>query len=130
MVCCKRTTRPTAYVGRSYRFGGFVPVCNVHHLRNSDVIVVCCAFAIFPRAIAYLNQFLDEDKRISHIMWDMHRTAKSRDGNVLRTLNEIGVRGMTQVGFFHAGPDLHCNRLRTPNTTVGGVPYGAGFPGA
>ena len=44
--------------------------------------------------IKYLNQFLTSDKRIIHIAWDMAKCAKSKDGNVLKVLDEIASNAM------------------------------------
>lgn len=57
----------------------------------------------------------------------MHRTAKSKDGNVLQTLSEIGKRAMMRTGFFHAGPELYSNNRREDGSgpAVGGIGYGS-----
>mmetsp|Transcript_3378 Transcript_3378/g.8350 ORF Transcript_3378/g.8350 Transcript_3378/m.8350 type:complete len:1071 (+) Transcript_3378:2-3214(+) len=79
----------------------------------------------FTASIDYLNQFLSDSEKIDHTPWDMHRTAKSKDGNVLQTLSEIGKRAMMRTGFFHAGPELYCNRLRGDDSAplIGGIGY-------
>jgi hypothetical protein len=73
-------------------------------------------------APSYLNQFLSEQRKIEHTPWDMHRTAKSKDGNVLESLSQIGKRAMMRTGFFHAGPELNCNRIHDDGApTIGGI---------
>jgi len=58
-----------------------------------------------------------------------HRTSKLKHGNVLAKLEEIARRGMMQTGFFHAGPELEVNRLRSAEISdevgvdIGGVNY-------
>ncbi|KAL8372428.1 hypothetical protein RB595_001975 [Gaeumannomyces hyphopodioides] len=57
----------------------------------------------YTKAIAYLNQFLPEDKRIFHKAWDMSRAAKSRDQDVIGILEGIAEDVVTTTGFFHNG---------------------------
>ncbi len=82
-------------------------------------------------SLRYLNQFLPAPQRIIQIAWDMARCAKSRDGNVLQTLDEIAQLAMRETGFFHAGPRLAGNILRPgiPADAVGGVDYSSDRPG-
>jgi hypothetical protein len=82
----------------------------------------------FASTMTYLNQFLGPSHQIRHIAWDMHRTKKSRDGNVLARLNDIANSSMKETGFFHAGPMLQCNRLNPGigHDAVGGLPYAPG----
>ena len=54
----------------------------------------------FTNAINYLNQFLPSDKKIIHKAWDMSRAAKSRDQDVIRTLESIAESVVTATGFF------------------------------
>lgn len=57
----------------------------------------------YTNAIKYLNQFLPGDKKIIHKAWDMSRAAKSRDQDVIGTLEDIAEEVMTTTGFFHNG---------------------------
>jgi phosphatidylinositol 3,5-bisphosphate 5-phosphatase len=68
----------------------------------------------YTNAINYLNQFLPADKKIYHNAWDMSRAAKSPDGNVMGTLEEIAKEVMQQTGFFHNG-DGHTTPIRMQN---------------
>jgi phosphatidylinositol 3,5-bisphosphate 5-phosphatase len=57
----------------------------------------------FTNAINYLNQFLPNDKKIIHKAWDMSRASKSRDQDVIGTLESIAEEVVTTTGFFHNG---------------------------
>ncbi|PBP21894.1 SacI domain-containing protein [Diplocarpon rosae] len=57
----------------------------------------------FTNAIKYLNQFLPVDKKIIHKAWDMSRASKSRDQDVIGTLENIAEEVVTTTGFFHNG---------------------------
>jgi hypothetical protein len=57
----------------------------------------------FTNAINYLNQFLPNDKKIIHKAWDMSRASKSRDQDVIGTLENIAEDVVTTTGFFHNG---------------------------
>ncbi len=57
----------------------------------------------YTNAINYLNQFLPREHRIIHKAWDMSRAAKSRDQNVIGTLESIAESVVTTTGFFHNG---------------------------
>lgn len=57
----------------------------------------------FTNAINYLNQFLPADKKIIHKAWDMSRASKSRDQDVIGTLESIAEEVLTTTGFFHNG---------------------------
>jgi phosphatidylinositol 3,5-bisphosphate 5-phosphatase len=57
----------------------------------------------FTNAINYLNQFLPEDKKIIHKAWDMSRASKSRDQDVIGTLENIAEEVLTTTGFFQNG---------------------------
>lgn len=83
----------------------------------------------FADSMTYLNQFLEPKEQIRHIEWDMHRTKKSKDGDVIQRLIDIGASGMKETGFFHAGPELEVNKVRPGvdnRTAVGGIGYGGG----
>lgn len=60
----------------------------------------------YSNAITYLNQFLPEDKRIRYKAWDMSRASKSRDQDVIGTLDSIAEDVMDSTGFFHNGGDF------------------------
>lgn len=57
----------------------------------------------YTDAINYLNQFLPEDKKIIHRAWDMSRASKSRDQDVIGTLEAIAEDVMHVTGFFRNG---------------------------
>ncbi|KAK4230016.1 SacI homology domain-containing protein [Podospora fimiseda] len=68
----------------------------------------------YTKAINYLNQFLPKDKKIIHRAWDMSRAAKSRDQDVIGTLESIAEDVVTTTGFFHNG-DGHTSPIRVQN---------------
>lgn len=57
----------------------------------------------YTNAIAYLNQFLPEDKKIKYKAWDMSRASKSRDQDVIGTLESIAGDVMATTSFFRNG---------------------------
>ena len=57
----------------------------------------------YTNAINYLNQFLPEDKKIRYKAWDMSRASKSRDQDVIRTLESLAEDVLTTTGFFRNG---------------------------
>ena len=57
----------------------------------------------YTDAITYLNQFLPEGKKIMYRAWDMSRASKSRDQDVIGTLESIAEDVMTSTGFFRNG---------------------------
>ncbi|RPB04274.1 hypothetical protein L873DRAFT_1799772 [Choiromyces venosus 120613-1] len=57
----------------------------------------------FTQAINYLNQFLPTEKKIRYIAWDMSRASKSRDQDVIETLETIAENVLNTTGFFHNG---------------------------
>ncbi|KAH7349353.1 polyphosphoinositide phosphatase [Plectosphaerella cucumerina] len=57
----------------------------------------------FTNSVNYLNQFLPEDRKILYKAWDMSRAAKSRDQDVIGTLESIAETVVTTTGFFHDG---------------------------
>ncbi|KAK5657704.1 hypothetical protein OQA88_2776 [Cercophora sp. LCS_1] len=68
----------------------------------------------YTRAIEYLNQFLPAKHKIIHRAWDMSRAAKSRDGDVISTLESIAEDVVTTTGFFQNG-DGHTTPIRLQN---------------
>jgi phosphatidylinositol 3,5-bisphosphate 5-phosphatase len=68
----------------------------------------------YTRAIEYLNQFLPDKHKIIHRAWDMSRAAKSRDQDVIGTLESIAEDVVTTTGFFHNG-DGHTAPIRVQN---------------
>lgn len=62
--------------------------------------------AEFSAAIDYLNQFLPGGKQILYTAWDMSRASKSKGGDVIGNLEEIGEDMLSKTGFFHNGFDL------------------------
>ncbi|KKY28302.1 putative polyphosphoinositide phosphatase fig4 [Phaeomoniella chlamydospora] len=59
----------------------------------------------FTTCIAYLNQFLPLDRKILYKAWDMSRASKSRDQDVIGTLEDIGEEIIPITGFFQNGTD-------------------------
>ncbi|KAI1824509.1 SacI homology domain-containing protein [Xylaria intraflava] len=57
----------------------------------------------YTNAINYLNQFLPEEHKIIHKAWDMSRASKSRDQDVIGTLESIAESVVTRTGFFQNG---------------------------
>ncbi|KAI1818345.1 SacI homology domain-containing protein [Poronia punctata] len=57
----------------------------------------------YTNAINYLNQFLPDEHKIIHKAWDMSRAAKSRDQDVIGTLESIAEAVVTKTGFFRNG---------------------------
>jgi len=70
--------------------------------------------AEYTKAIDYLNQFLPSEKKLIHRAWDMSRAAKSRDQDVIGTLEAIAEEVVTTTGFFHNG-DGHTSPIRVQN---------------
>ncbi|KAJ9155115.1 Polyphosphoinositide phosphatase [Pleurostoma richardsiae] len=68
----------------------------------------------YTRAVAYLNQFLPEGRRIIYRPWDMSRAAKDRHQDVIGTLEDIAEGVVTTTGFFHNG-DGHEAPCRVQN---------------
>ncbi|KAK2745411.1 phosphatidylinositol-3,5-bisphosphate 5-phosphatase [Myotisia sp. PD_48] len=59
----------------------------------------------YTNAVKYLNQFLPEDKKLIYRAWDMSRASKSRDQDVIGTLESIANDIIPKTGFFHNGQD-------------------------
>lgn len=59
--------------------------------------------AEYTNAIHYLNQFLPARRKIIHKAWDMSSAAKSRDQDVIGTLESIAESVLKTTGFFHDG---------------------------
>lgn len=59
----------------------------------------------YTLAIGYLNQFLPQDKQILYHAWDMSRASKSRDGDVIGSLEGIAADIIPKTGFFQNGND-------------------------
>lgn len=68
----------------------------------------------YTRAIDYVNQFLPVNRKIIHQAWDMSRAAKSRDQDVIGTLETIAENVVRTTGFFHNG-DGHTSPIRVQN---------------
>lgn len=68
----------------------------------------------FTQAINYLNQFLPAGKQIHYIAWDMSRASKSRDQDVIETLETIAENVVSTTGFFHNGSSdgIHLPKLQ------------------
>lgn len=59
----------------------------------------------YTLAVNYLNQFLPKDKQILYHAWDMSRASKSRDGDVIGSLEAIAEDILPKTGFFQNGND-------------------------
>ncbi|KAI9874183.1 MAG: phosphatidylinositol-3,5-bisphosphate 5-phosphatase [Pleopsidium flavum] len=68
----------------------------------------------YTNAIRYLNQFLPDDNKITYRAWDMSRAAKSRDQDVIGTLESIAEEVLGTTGFFRNG-DEHINTPKLQN---------------
>ncbi|KAL2819217.1 SacI homology domain-containing protein [Aspergillus granulosus] len=68
----------------------------------------------YTNAIQYLNQFLPTDKKLIYKPWDMSRAAKSRDQDVIGTLEDIAGEIIPKTGFFKNGRDAESG-LRVQN---------------
>ena len=60
----------------------------------------------YTNCINYLNQFLPKGKKIIHKAWDMSRASKSRDQDVIGTLEGIADDVVAATGFFHNGDGI------------------------
>lgn len=60
----------------------------------------------YTNAITYLNQFLPDGKKIIYKAWDMSRASKSRDQDVIGTLEDVASDIIPKTGFFQNGDDL------------------------
>ncbi|KAJ5722331.1 Polyphosphoinositide phosphatase [Penicillium malachiteum] len=60
----------------------------------------------FTNAVEYLNQFLPADKKLIYKAWDMSRAAKSRDQDVIQTLEGIAGDIIPKTSFFINGADV------------------------
>ncbi|ETI20860.1 hypothetical protein G647_07203 [Cladophialophora carrionii CBS 160.54] len=56
-------------------------------------------------AVNYLNQFLPKDKQILYHAWDMSRASKTRDQDVIGSLEAIAEDILPRTGFFQNGND-------------------------
>ncbi|KAI1610784.1 phosphatidylinositol-bisphosphatase [Exophiala viscosa] len=59
----------------------------------------------YTTAVNYLNQFLPKDKQILYHAWDMSRASKSRDGDVIGSLEAIAEDILPKTSFFQNGND-------------------------
>ncbi|KAJ5227372.1 Polyphosphoinositide phosphatase [Penicillium citrinum] len=60
----------------------------------------------FTNAVEYLNQFLPPEKKLIYKAWDMSRASKSRDQDVIQTLEGIAGDIIPKTGFFKNGNDV------------------------
>lgn len=66
----------------------------------------------YLNAITYLNQFLPDDKKIVYHAFDMSRASKSRDQDVIGSLEAIADRFVPQTGIFQNGNNDDSMRLQ------------------
>jgi hypothetical protein len=59
----------------------------------------------YTTAVAYLNQFLPDKRKIIYHAWDMSRASKSRDQDVIGELETIAEDILPKTGFFQNGND-------------------------
>lgn len=59
----------------------------------------------YTTAVNYLNQFLPKDKQILYHAWDMSRASKSRDQDVIGSLEAIAEEILPKTGFFQNSND-------------------------
>jgi phosphatidylinositol 3,5-bisphosphate 5-phosphatase len=59
----------------------------------------------YTNAVTYLNQALPKDKKIIYHAWDMSRASKSRDQDVIGSLESIGEDIIPRTSFFQNGND-------------------------
>ncbi|MCJ1477734.1 phosphatidylinositol-3,5-bisphosphate 5-phosphatase [Lambiella insularis] len=69
----------------------------------------------YTKAIEYLNQFLPDDKKILYKAWDMSRASKSRDQDVIGTLEHIAEDVLKATSFFHNGDDYNDDIIKMQN---------------
>ena len=84
------------------RYGAPVYVLNLVKARERtprEVILL----KEYTNAIHYLNQFLPTPKKIKYRAWDMSRASKSRDQDVIGTLESIAEDVLSSTGFFRNG---------------------------
>ncbi|KAL8764707.1 MAG: hypothetical protein Q9209_007918 [Squamulea sp. 1 TL-2023] len=65
----------------------------------------------YTNAITYLNQFLPEGKKILYKAWDMSRASKSRDQDVIGTLEASARDIVSRTGFFRNGDCVYWESL-------------------
>ncbi|KAK4687115.1 phosphatidylinositol 3,5-bisphosphate 5-phosphatase, partial [Tremellales sp. Uapishka_1] len=58
----------------------------------------------YGQCVAYLNQFLPEDKKMVYIPWDMSQAAKTMHQDVMGILEDICEESIHATNFFHGGP--------------------------
>ncbi|KAL8726393.1 MAG: hypothetical protein Q9166_006744 [cf. Caloplaca sp. 2 TL-2023] len=61
----------------------------------------------YTDAITYLNQSLPEGKKILYKAWDMSRASKSRDQDVIGTLESSAEDIVSRTGFFRNGDGVY-----------------------
>ena len=59
----------------------------------------------YKNSIDYLNQFLPNDRKILYRAWDMSRAQKSRDQDVIGTLDTMADDVLPRTSFFRNGDD-------------------------
>ncbi|MCJ1396760.1 phosphatidylinositol-3,5-bisphosphate 5-phosphatase [Xylographa bjoerkii] len=69
----------------------------------------------YTKAIEYLNQFLPDGKKILYKAWDMSRASKSRDQDVIGTLESIAEEVLKATSFFHNGDGEHGDSTKMQN---------------
>ena len=83
----------------------------------------------FEEAIEYLNQFLPKQHQIMLIGFDMARTNKMKDQNVINLLSEIALYTLKKTGFFQ-NRNIAINRdsgWPKPNTSTSKTEYSSNY---
>eukprot|EP00795_Rhopilema_esculentum_P017479 gene17479-9088_t len=91
--------------------------------------------------VVYVNQFIPPEFAVQYIAWDMARVTKRRqllseslsfdifgvnnkEISVIERLAEIAEKIVKETGFFHSGPQLYCNKIRSHPKFNGMKGYG------
>lgn len=74
---------------------------------------------LLKESLDYLNEFLPPQHRMQYLPWDMARVTKSKEDKVIEILAEIAEKVMKETGFFHSGPQIYCNQLRSHPSFIG-----------
>ncbi|KAH3898670.1 related to Polyphosphoinositide phosphatase [Saccharomycodes ludwigii] len=66
----------------------------------------------FEQCIEYLNQFLQDNKKLQYTSWDMSRAAKGRGQVVIEFLETYAIKTLEQTGIFHNNKDIATTKLQ------------------
>ncbi|ORX37871.1 SacI homology domain-domain-containing protein [Kockovaella imperatae] len=85
------------------RYGAPIFILNLIKAREKEPRESKLLFE-YGQCVAYLNQFLPEDKKMRYIAWDMAQAAKSGHQDVIGVLEDICEESLQATNFFHGGP--------------------------